>query len=286
MTDIVSLDDYRAPSVLSMTVESFVRETDEQLDEMIGNGESIERGVGGMTRLRRVQRGGRLKAVPTGGAGGGALLPGSSALSQTEQNKRSEERVAYIAYQRGELTDADIREMGWKKVVAKARGARVSHNTGVYEWYTPPAYIEAARYAMGSIDLDPASCDVANETVRAATYYTQEQDGLAQDWFGNVWMNPPYSSKLITSFIGKLCGHIDTGDVEQAVVLVNNATETQWFRDLAIRVDAICLPTGRVRFMDADGDKGSPLQGQAVLYAGNHVQRFQEAFSPMGTTWQ
>src|SRR2546430_17584816 len=60
------------------------------------------------------------------------------------------------------------------------------------EWYTPSKYIETAREVLGSIDLDPASCELANRTVKADKYYTKEDDGLSKEWHGNVWLNPPY----------------------------------------------------------------------------------------------
>ena len=158
----------------------------------------------------------------------------------------------------------------------------VANNSGNNEWYTPSEYIEAAREAMGSIDTDPASNDIANKVVKAEKYYTIETDGLAHDWHGNVWMNPPYSSDLITKFIEKL--KEQRGNYEQAIILVNNATETQWFYEIVKIASAVCFPKSRVKFYMPDGKTGAPLQGQAVLYVGNNTEKFISAFGGIGWT--
>src|SRR5216683_7000971 len=101
------------------------------------------------------------------------------------------------------------------------------------EWYTPARYIEAAREVMGSIDLDPASCELANRTVKATRFYTQRENGLAQDWHGRVWLNPPYgkinNKSLIALFISKLVGEYESGNIEQAVLLCDCDPDTAWF---------------------------------------------------------
>lgn len=154
----------------------------------------------------------------------------------------------------------------------------VVNNSGDNEWYTPSEYIAAARNVMGHIDLDPASCEIANRTVGADCIYTAEDDGRSFAWFGNVWLNPPYSMPLIQGFAEKVVEH----EFEQAIVLVNNATDTRWFRMMVESADAILFTTGRVKFYKPDSNKCSPLQGQALMYYGENPGRFLEVFSKFG----
>ena len=156
----------------------------------------------------------------------------------------------------------------------------VSYNTGNNEWYTPSEYIELARIAMTSIDLDPASSEKAQEIVKAGTYYTARTDGLNHSWFGNVWLNPPYSSELITKFADKLINELIR--INQAIILVNNATETEWFSKIIKRSQAVCFPLGRCKFYRPDETTGAPLQGQAIIYYGNQARRFIDVFSVKG----
>lgn len=158
----------------------------------------------------------------------------------------------------------------------------VVNNSGNNEWYTPAGFIAAARQVLGAIDLDPASSALANETVQAARYHSQTDDGLVQPWAGRVWMNPPYAAGLIDRFCEKLAQHVAAGEVSEAIVLVNNATETGWFKRLVDVSSAIVFPTTRVRFIGPGGVQGAPLQGQTILYAGPNIDAFLSAFGAFG----
>lgn len=186
------------------------------------------------------------------------------AVQQAKETARQEERI---------VTRQDV-----LNAIEKDKKPHVINNSTDNEWYTPEIYIQSAREVLGTIYLDPASNDFANETVKATTYFTEETNGLEQDWFGNIWMNPPYQTALLQQFADKLIA----SDFQQAIVLVNNATETAWFKTLISKASAIVFPTGRIRFRKRDGEKGAPLQGQAFLYCGDNPQRFIDVFSKYG----
>lgn len=159
----------------------------------------------------------------------------------------------------------------------------VANNSGENEWYTPPEYLEAACKTMGGIDLDPATSELAQSRVKAGTFYTAADNGLEKPWFGNVWLNPPYSKELIGEFTERAAEAFDAGEVKQACVLVNNATDTAWYQRLARSASAICFIAGRIKFHDKNGDpKNTPLQGQSVLYLGKRAKSFEKAFFPFG----
>jgi len=157
----------------------------------------------------------------------------------------------------------------------------ISNNSEENEWYTPPEIIEKARIVMESIDLDPASSSVANRFIKAKQYFTKDDDGLLKEWHGNIWLNPPYSRKLITEFSN--CLLAQKQNFSQAIVLVNNATETNWLQSLINESQCICLLKGRIKYLDeSEFQVNAPLQGQTILYFGSNINEFINEFSEIG----
>lgn len=163
----------------------------------------------------------------------------------------------------------------------------VTNNSGNNEWYTPSIYIESARKVLGNIDLDPASCETANSIVQADKYFTQETNGLDKEWKGKVWLNPPYASSLIKLFINKLVDEYQSGNTTEAILLVNNATETQWAKAALVDCNSVCFVERRIKFLNKDlVPANTPLQGQMFVYFGKDKERFSEVFSAYGLIMQ
>lgn len=225
---------------------------------------------------------------------GGISISAAAAAAQLGEEQRRvflersrQEKTARVArqMQRDEFEDREMvaRLSGEGYEPSRERDAHVGHNSGENEWYTPVDYILAAKAVMGAIDLDPASSHTANGVIAAERFYSERDDGLRQDWAGRVWMNPPYAQPLVSQFCEKLAKSYASGqgDVTEACALVNNATETGWFQTLAEAASAMCFPRGRIKFWHPSRE-AIPLQGQAVIYLGTHVDEFRTAFLPFG----
>jgi hypothetical protein len=117
--------------------------------------------------------------------------------------------------------------------VTPAAPVRGTQGTGENEWYTPAEYVERAREVLAWIDLDPASSASAQQTIRADKYFSADDDGLARDWMGRVWLNPPYAQPLIAQFVHKLVEEVARARVVAAVMLTHNYTDTAWFQEAA-----------------------------------------------------
>ena len=149
------------------------------------------------------------------------------------------------------------------------------------EWYTPTEFIDAARNVMGTIDLDPASCIEAQSTINAAHFFTKDDDGLSMGWFGNVWLNPPYSNPLINQFVEKLIDEYESERINSAIILTNNSSDTKWFHLLLSRYPA-CFIRGRVHFWRQNHDTFGARQGQTIFYLGKDILKFETHFSGLG----
>ena len=165
----------------------------------------------------------------------------------------------------------------------KEKHVHVSSNSGNNEWYTPAQFIDMARDVLGKIDLDPASCEFANKTVRAKSIFTKEDNGLNKKWIGRIWCNPPYSGKEIKAFSDKVIN--ERNNYKELILLVNNATETRWMQSLFQLCDSVCFPKGRIQYVSQFGKSNSPLQGQVFIYFGDNQKKFQSVFSKIGRVW-
>jgi hypothetical protein len=161
------------------------------------------------------------------------------------------------------------------------------------EWYTPPRYIEAARQVLGSIDLDPASSQEANQIVKATTYYTRAQNGLDQPWkTRTLWLNPPYGRTMkmaatrkstIGLFVEKLLQEYKAGNVEQAIILATTEVNAKWFYPLL--QFPVCFPDHRIKFIvPVKLERGiySQMFGSCFTYLGPNTAKFIEVFSQFG----
>jgi hypothetical protein len=109
------------------------------------------------------------------------------------------------------------------------------------ERYTPKWIFDTLNLEF---DLDPCSPVGGIKDAPIKYYYTAEDDGLSKEWFGNVWVNPPFSNPR--QFMEKLVEH------GNGIGLVR-ISQSQWAKDLWNLCDGVILNDKRLKFDRPDG---------------------------------
>jgi site-specific DNA-methyltransferase (adenine-specific) len=125
------------------------------------------------------------------------------------------------------------------------------------DWATPRELFRELD-AEFRFDLDPCSTP---ETATCPRYFTPADDGLAQEWTGRVFMNPPYGRAIGARM--KRAWEASRATAEVVVCLVPARTDAAWWQDYASRGDVRFL-RGRLRFGGAAS--GAPFPSAVVVF--------------------
>ena len=209
--------------------------------------------------------------------------------SQGPNRARNTERRAQRLMKAWEANPSPASDMGVEQALEISRqmwghdkGSIYANCTDDYEWFTPSEIIERAREVMGSIDIDPASCAQANKAVKATKYFTKKDDGLNQEWRGNVFINPPFAYPTVEQFAEKLIESFLSRVTRQAIWLSNASVGSAWWNGL-VHKGLVCFPYKRIKFYKSERETTETSQlGQSIVYMGERYGPFIEGFSEMG----
>ncbi|MBV6758405.1 phage N-6-adenine-methyltransferase [Rhodococcus opacus] len=130
----------------------------------------------------------------------------------------------------------------------RAMGSHHSARAQTTTWLTPPHILDT----LGPFDLDP--CAAPNWTT-AGRHIILPEDGLAAEWSGRVWLNPPYGNAAWV-WLAKLAEH------GQGTALVFARTETAGFvEQVWSKATAVLFLHGRLHFHYPDGTRAKANSG-------------------------
>jgi phage N-6-adenine-methyltransferase len=154
-----------------------------------------------------------------------------------------------VIEENAEPTAADVREVVRRKM-------DVHYSSATDLWATPQDLFDELNDEFG-FELDV--CATA-ENAKCARFFSLEHDGLAQQWEGTCWMNPPYGDE-IRHWVKK--AH-DSGIAGATVVcLVPARVDTGWWWDYC-RYGEIRFLRGRLRF--GGSENSAPFPSAVVVF--------------------
>lgn len=124
-------------------------------------------------------------------------------------------------------------------------------------WATPQEFFEKLDKVF-RFDMDV--CAVP-ENAKCKAYFTPEDNGLAQDWRGVCWMNPPYGRE-ISAWVEK--AHKSEKENGATVVcLLPARVDTRWWHDYCAKGEVFFL-RGRLKL--GESENSAPFPSAIVVF--------------------
>ena len=126
------------------------------------------------------------------------------------------------------------------------------------DFYTPKWIFDQLAITF---DLDVAAPTGGCHWIPATNYYDQQTNGLTSDWYGNVFMNPPFSksNNWVTKFIEHHNG-----------IALLPMSKSKWFDLIWHDAQAITTLPRSLKFVDPKGGDGSIYTGSMLFAYGQH----------------
>ena len=145
------------------------------------------------------------------------------------------------------------------------------------EWPTPDTLWKPLDDEFG-FTLDVCATP---ENAKCARYFTKAQDGLAQEWQGVCWMNPPYGREMV--------GWLKRAEAEKSngvttVALIPSRTNTGWWHDI-VMPNEVRFVRGRPKFGNAAQGLPWPL-AVIVFRASAHEPLFNVEYQDDAGGWR
>ncbi|KAJ3003057.1 hypothetical protein HKX48_001973 [Thoreauomyces humboldtii] len=195
---------------------------------------------------------------------------------------------------------ADVRRFIWKQVCDSGHTITEEHVVAMTvkydlnnELYTPKAIISAGKVVIhkATFDLDPASCEFANDKIHegriATEFFDEGLDGVNQIWHGDVWLSPPLGQEVDGSSQQSrwFCAaehKFRIGEIASVMVLLKVDFGTAWFR--RVQNYPHCFFNSKLSFSTPTGrEKCMQDESHVLVYMGANVESFCAEFSRMGS---
>ena len=131
-------------------------------------------------------------------------------------------------------------------------------------WSTPQKFYDKLNDEF-NFTLDPCATE---DNAKCDNFFTVDDDGLKQDWSGNiVFCNPPYG-RVIKYWVKKSYEESLKNNTT-VVMLIPSRTDTIYFHDFIYGKAEIRFIKGRLKFGDAKNS--APFPSIVVIYRNNEV---------------